>query len=95
MASLSEEEQFDALLQVFESLDDKQSVSDFLQDLLTFKEIRDCSSRLYVAKLLDDGLSYAQIEELTGASATTIARVSKCLSHGTGGYMRAMQVFDY
>ncbi len=94
MKVLTEEEQFESLLKAFVSLDDKESASNFLQDILTFKEIRDCSSRLYVAKMLDDGLSYAQIEELTGVSATTIARVSKCLSHGNGGYACALKVFD-
>ena len=38
--------------------------------------------------------SYAAIEEATGASATTIARVSKCLSYGSGGYNAALNALD-
>ena len=34
------------------------------------------------------------IEKATGASATTIARVSKCLSYGAGGYTMALNILD-
>ena len=61
-----------------------------LEDLFTIREIRESSQRLAVARMLDAGNSYAMIEETTGASATTIARVSKCLSYGTGGYRAAL-----
>ena len=47
-----------------------------------------------MARLLDAGKSYAAIEEATGASATTIARVSKCLSYGSGGYNAALNALD-
>ena len=63
-----------------------------LLDLFTIREIRESSQRLAVARMLDDGRSYAQIEQATGASATTIARVSKCLSYGSGGYRAAIDV---
>ena len=43
-------------------------------------------------RLLAAGQSYAKIEQATGASATTIARVSKCLSYGAGGYRSALDV---
>ena len=36
----------------------------------------------------------ASIEKATGASATTIARVSKCLSYGAGGYTMALNILD-
>jgi TrpR-related protein YerC/YecD len=48
------------------------------------------AQRLTVAALLDTGESYTVIEGKTGASATTIARVSKCLNYGTGGYRAVM-----
>ena len=37
---------------------------------------------------------YEAIEAETGASATTIARVSKCLSYGAGGYEQALKILD-
>ena len=41
-----------------------------------------------------EGLSYAAIEAQTGASATTIARVSKCLTYGSGGYEAALDILE-
>ena len=60
--------------------------------LFRSREIKESSQRLAVARLLDQGRSYAQIAETTGASATTIARVSKCLGYGSGGYRAALDV---
>ena len=78
------------LLDVLVALDDKTEVFALMEDLFTIREIRESSQRLAVARMLDSGKSYAQIEDATGASATTIARVSKCLSYGAGGYRAAL-----
>ena len=80
------------LLEVLARLDDKDTLFRLLEDLFTIREIRESSQRLSVARMLADGRSYAKIEEATGASATTIARVSKCLSYGAGGYEAALAV---
>ena len=61
-----------------------------LQDLCTVREITEMSQRLEVARLLSEGASYLDIQEQTGASATTISRVSKCLNYGSGGYGAAL-----
>lgn len=81
----------DDLLHVLASLDDADTVFALLEDLFTIREIKETSQRLAVARLLDAGKSYAAIAEATGASATTIARVSKCLSYGSGGYAAALE----
>lgn len=78
------------LLKVLAGMDDEDTLFALLEDLFTIREIRESSQRLAVARMLDDGRSYAQIENATGASATTIARVSKCLSYGSGGYRAAL-----
>ena len=78
------------LLDALAALDDKNTLFALLEDLFTVREIRESSQRLEVARLLDKGYSYAKIEQVTGASATTIARVSKCLSYGAGGYRAAL-----
>lgn len=80
------------LLEVLSQISDKDELYALLEDLFTIREIRESSQRLAVAAMLDEGLSYAQIEEATGASATTIARVSKCLGYGTGGYRIALDL---
>ena len=64
------------LLRVFATLDDEDTIYALLEDLFTIREIKETSQRLAVARLLAAGKSYAAIEEATGASATTIARVS-------------------
>lgn len=82
------------LLSVLAALDDRDTVFALLEDLFTIREIKETSQRLAVARMLDAGNSYAAIEKATGASATTIARVSKCLSYGAGGYNAALNVLD-
>ena len=80
----------EGLLEVLVAIDDKDTMFALLEDMFTIREIRESSQRLAVARLLDEGKSYAKIEQATGASATTIARVSKCLGYGTGGYRAAL-----
>lgn len=58
----------------------------FLADLCTVREIEDLSQRLEVASMLDSGASYVDVSHSTGASSTTVSRVSKCLNGRTGGY---------
>lgn len=80
------------LLQVFAHIDDEDDVFALLEDLFTIREIKETSQRLAVARMLADGKSYTAIEAATGASATTIARVSKCVSYGQGGYRTALDI---
>ena len=84
----------DDLLCVLATLTDEDEIFALLEDLFTVREIRESSGRLKVARLLSRGKSYAAIEAETGASATTIARVSKCLSYGAGGYAAALSVLE-
>lgn len=63
-----------------------QEARRFLRDLLTEDEIRMIAARWRVAKMLDAGKSYRQIEEKTGLSSRTIARISHWLQSGKGGY---------
>ncbi|MCL2654963.1 MAG: YerC/YecD family TrpR-related protein [Coriobacteriia bacterium] len=67
-------------------LEDDEERYQFLIDVCTVREIHDIAGRLDVAERLDSGEVYADIQEDTGASATTIARVAKCLNYGEGGY---------
>lgn len=82
------------LLEVFAGLTNPDEVFALLEDLFTVREIKDTSQRLDVARMLREGSSYAVIEKVTGASATTIARVSKALNYGAGGYDLAFGVLD-
>ncbi len=84
----------DNLLHVLSHIDDADMMYDLLLDVFTIREIKETSQRLAVARMLAQGKSYSYIEQETGASATTIARVSKCLSYGSGGYAHALGILD-
>lgn len=42
------------------------------------------SHRLEIANLLSEGKTFNDVETLTGASSTTISRVSRCIKYGNG-----------
>jgi len=58
----------------------------FFEDACTIKEIIEIAQRLKAAKMLRDGVNYAEISKETGMSTATISRVNKCLEYGGGGY---------
>ena len=62
------------------------SAKRFIRDLMTEDEIRMIVARWRVARSLADGLTYRKIEEETGLSSRTIARISRWLRKGEGGY---------
>lgn len=78
--------QFDDLCATLAGLESPEEAARFLRDLCTNQEIRALSARWEVARLLDAGMHYHEIAERTGASTTTISRVSTWLRFGTGGY---------
>jgi len=68
------------------ALKDLKEAKMFLRDLLTEPEIIEFANRWQAAKMLDKKISYSKIEKETGLSSTTIARISKWLNLGSGGY---------
>ncbi len=68
------------------SLEDRDEVRAFLVDLCTPREICDFAQRLQVARYLDEGEPYVEVQARTGASSTTVSRVSKALNGERGGY---------
>lgn len=58
----------------------------FLRDLLTEAEIKEFANRWKVAQMLNQKVDYKTIEAETKMSSTTIARISKWLNAGMGGY---------
>ncbi len=67
----------------------------FIRDLMTEGEIVDFGKRLQTAKMLREGVPYPQIQNATGFSSTTIARVSKWLQEGEGGYDRVLSALNH
>jgi TrpR-related protein YerC/YecD len=58
----------------------------FLEDLCTPAELEALIDRWSVVPLLEDGMPYRRIHDMTGVSVTTIGRVARCLAGTTGGY---------
>lgn len=74
------------IVEGFSKLKNKEEIKAFLSDILTKSEQQTLLMRLRVAKLLDEGSPYKQIEKDTGASSATIAKISEYLKYGYDGY---------
>jgi TrpR-related protein YerC/YecD len=79
------------LFEAFLRLETVDEVSAFFRDLCTLGELHDMAQRWAVARLLDNGMHYAEISRLTGASTATITRIAQWLHHGEGGYSKALE----
>lgn len=79
-----------ALCAALVSLDDVEEMRNFLRDLCTPAELQALVDRWQVVELLDQGLPYRRIHEMTGVSVTTIGRVARFLADGFGGYRAAL-----
>jgi TrpR-related protein YerC/YecD len=73
------------------SLRTTAEMKQFLEDLCTPAEIEAMVDRWRVAQLLNQGLPYRDIREMTKVSVTTIGRVARFIEHGTGGYRTALE----
>ncbi len=80
----------DDLINALLSLKTRKEARCFFRDLLTTDEIRMVVDRWRVARMLDAGLSYKQIEQQTKLSSRTIARISRWLKEGEGGYRKML-----
>lgn len=63
----------------------------FFRDLLTESELVEFGNRWKAARMLEKNIKYTEIEKETGLSSTTVARVSKWLNNGKGGYKLMLQ----
>lgn len=80
----------EALLRAFGALETDDERYAFLLDVATVRELQDLAQRLAVARMLDAGRHYTDIQAVTGASSTTISRVSRSLNYGAEGYRAAI-----
>ena len=87
-------EDVDQLVKALLLLKNEDDVRAFLKDLCTPREICDFAQRLTVARFLDAGEPYVEVQARTGASSTTVSRVSKALNGESGGYRRVLIELD-
>jgi TrpR-related protein YerC/YecD len=84
----------DDLYAAITRLDSLEECRKFFRDLLTETEIHELAERWKVARMLWQGVPYTSIEEETGLSSRTIARVHKWLKQGKGGYTMMLRRLD-
>ena len=79
------------LVETILSLTNMNEAKSFLRDLLSEKELVEFGKRWKAAQMLHDGISYTEIVSHTGLSSTTVARISKWLHSGSGGYIAMLK----
>jgi TrpR-related protein YerC/YecD len=82
-----------ALNDLFKAIRSLRSVAEarrFFRDLLTDDELSMLSRRWQVVSMLSEGLHYREIEERTGMSSRTVARIARWYKEGPGGYRLAL-----
>lgn len=72
------------LYQAIASLNSGQECYEFFQDICSDKEMLAMEQRFLVAKMLEEGKTYLEIQTATNASTATISRVARVLTDGTG-----------
>ena len=71
-------------------LEAADDVRAFLTDIGMPCDICEVAQRLQVARYLDEGEPYVVVQARTGASSTTVSRVSKALNGEWGGYRHVL-----
>src|ERR1700704_2140001 len=74
------------LVRTIDGLKTAEEAERFFRDLCTIPELHTLAHRWEVAKLLDQGVHYADIAQRTGASTATITRINSWRLFGMGGY---------
>ncbi len=83
-SAVTMEEKIAALCQTLAEVRDAGQFAALLDDLCTKKEVENMAERLYAARLLLAGRTYAQVMAETSISSATLSRVSRCVQYGQG-----------
>ena len=81
----------EALFVALHAMTNTQELRKFFEDLCTPAELQALVDRWQVVEYLQKDLPYRKIHDLTGVSVTTIGRVARCLTDGSGGYQTAIE----
>ena len=77
-------EKIQALFELILKLDNVTDCQALFEDMCTRKEIEKMAERIFAAKLLMEGKTYAQVMEVADISSATLSRVSQCVQYGKG-----------
>lgn len=78
------DKEINTLCEILVSVSDVEQCKELLHDLCTDKEVEQMAQRIYAAKLLIEGDTYAQVMAKTDISSATLSRVSRCVQYGKG-----------
>lgn len=82
------DQRLDQLYDIISKLATREDCRAFFDDLCTYKELDQMAQRAYAAKLFLEGKTYIEIIAETDISSTTLSRISKAITHGSGGYAK-------
>ena len=85
------DENIEFLYKCIASLETAEECKNFFEDICTRSELQEISRRLKAARMLSDGVIYAEIAAQTGLSTATISRVNHCIKYGNEGYITALE----
>lgn len=63
----------------------------FFDDLCTINELESMLQRIRAAKMLLQNKTFQEVIKETQISSATLARVSKCIKYGEGGYKEIIE----
>ena len=63
----------------------------FFDDLCTINELDAMLQRVKAAKMLLEDKTFQEVTKETKISSATLARVSKCIKYGDGGYKEILE----
>lgn len=84
-------ESVELLFEAIGTLRTKEEYYAFFEDLCTVNEVLSMAQRIEVAQKLEEGRTYLEVTNATGASTATISRVNRMLNNGTDGLRTALQ----
>lgn len=87
--------QMQAMADLFAKIDSAEDFLKLFDDVCTYKELEQMALRLNCAYLLKTGSTYTQVMDKVEVSSATLSRVSRCISHGSGGYDLAIEKYGY
>ena len=80
-------ELFDEILK----LETEEECEKFFDDLCTINELDAMLQRIKAAKMLLEDKTFQEVIKETQISSATLARVSKCIKYGDGGYKEILE----
>lgn len=86
-----ENNKFNELYEEILKLENVKECKLFFDDLCTIKELESMVQRIKAAKMLLENKTFLEVIDKTNISSATLARVSKCIKYGEGGYKTILE----